>query len=342
MKLPRLKHLLLLVFAVAAVALAWLLWPRPALVSVELELNRLYGSCRPFAYRWTGAPYRPLGNGPCQVPLHTLQMLAGKLDKAERTAGRSARSLQLRGRINLLYGSYDDAVSKYRLALLLDPASSSLQLELGVSFALRAKAEDRALDYEPALEQMLESLQHSRTPETLFDTALLFEEVPLPLQAMDRWQDVIKNEPVPPWRDEAQSRRSKLERKLQAREQRMHDLTDSPASYLAHAEEAQDSIEIVMSEALEKWLPLFHTSPVHRRALERLADELKDKHHDPWLADLLQVPASPAENRALRALSDAWTANLRGEHFRAQVAAAAAEKMFRQLASPAGELRARV
>jgi len=225
MKLPRLKHLLLLVFAVAAVALAWLLWPRPALVSVELELNRLYGSCRPFAYRWTGAPYRPLGNGPCQVPLHTLQMLAGKLDKAERTAGRSARSLQLRGRINLLYGSYDDAVSKYRLALLLDPASSSLQLELGVSFALRAKAEDRALDYEPALEQMLESLQHSRTPETLFDTALLFEEVPLPLQAMDRWQDVIKNEPVPPWRDEAQSRRSKLERKLQAREQRMHDLT---------------------------------------------------------------------------------------------------------------------
>ena len=55
-----------------------------------------------------------------------------------------------------------------------------------MAFALRAKAEDRALDYASALEQVLESSKRRQTPESLFDSALLFEEAQLRLQALDR------------------------------------------------------------------------------------------------------------------------------------------------------------
>jgi CHAT domain-containing protein/tetratricopeptide (TPR) repeat protein len=340
MRIRKLPTAIFLISIALLTSAAWLLRQRSSFASIEAEINRIYGSCRPFPYRWSGAPYRPLKNPPCQPDQRALEILTGKIDAAERNAGRSARSLQLSGRLNLLHGDYDDAVTKYRLAMLLDPGNSALQLELGIGFALRAKAEDRALDFESALEQVLGSQQLQGSPEVLFDSALLFEMAQMPLQAVDRWSQAAASETVSAWGIEDQERRVELMKTLQTREQRMRALTDSPASYLAHADDAKGSIELVMSEALENWIT--RGSSLHRQALERLATELREKHHDPWLTDLLRIPDSPVGKRALQELSDAWVANLRGEHLRAGTSAASAEELFHKLENPAGELRAHV
>ena len=55
----------------------------------------------------------------------------------------------------------------------------------------------------------------------------------------------------------------------------MHDLTDSPASYLAHAEEVAGSIELVMGEALENWLSATAVRRLQRRRWKGLPRNLK-------------------------------------------------------------------
>src|SRR5689334_18060187 len=343
---------ILLVFAcvtLCSAVLAWKAWPHFLLRSAEHRLNYLYELHRPFSYRWLGAPY---GLAPSQTNqnderlalLPSAQKLPQELSdkvesdiakarkevlKAEEFLGRTSKSSQLLGRIGLLIGaynlqklactktpectSYNEAVAKYKLALLLQPSDPSLQLELGISYALRARAEGRALDYESALEWMLESSGNISTPECVFDSALLFEEVPLLHQARDSWKKAIATETSANWSKEALQRLIGLEKALQDRERRIHGLTDSPISYLAHAKEAQGSVELVIGEALANWLPLLHSSADHQRALEHLASQLKDQYNDPWLADLLQLPKSSTGERALRALSASWNANQKGE-----------------------------
>jgi CHAT domain-containing protein len=336
---------LLQLLAVLAIAgSATLLWHQRWRIScylVERELNGIYRDCRPFPYRWADAPYSPVRDAPLdEFAEKKIGVLTGKINEVEQANGKTARSLRLRGRLLLLHGNYDNAISNYRLAMHLDASDPSLQLESGIAFALRARAEDRALDYASALEQVLESSKRQQTPESLFDLALLFEEAQLRLQALDLWK-AAQAEPVAEWRREAQKRHEQLHDAEEARERRIHDLTDSPTSYLAHAEATGGSIELVLGEALESWLST-DGSEITKNALENLAMELEKRHHDPWLRDLLKVRSRPGGQAALRRLSEAWTANQQGEHLRAGTAASAAEGMFEQLGSSAGVLRARL
>lgn len=338
-------RVLQLLTAVLIAGIATLIWHQRWQIScylVERELNAIYRDYRPFHYRWIDAPYGPMTDAPLDKSAITkLGVLTGKIDAIEQATGKNARSLRLRGRLLLLYGNYDDAVSKYRLAMHLDESDPSLHLESGIALALRARAEDRALDYASALEQVLESSNRRQTPESLFNSALLFEEAQLPLQALDLWDRTARTEPAANWRKEAEQRHEQLQNAEKARERRIHDLTNSPASYLAHAAEAGGSIELVMGEALENWLST-NSSEITENALQNLAREVEKQHNDPWLRDLLQVRSRPGGQKAVQKLSEAWTANQRGEHLRAGEAASAAESMFEQLGNPAGILRARL
>jgi CHAT domain-containing protein len=337
----RVLKLLIVIVTVGSAVLIWHQCRQISYYLIERELNTIYREHRPFPYRWPDAPYGPMDSAPPEEFAHELGVLTSKIDAIEQANGKNVRSLRLRGRLLLLHGNYDDAISKYKLAMHLDASDPSLQLESGIAFALRAKAEDRALDYASALEQILESSRRHQTPESLFDSALLFEEAQLRLQALDLWK-AAQAEPAATWRKEAAQRYEQLKYAEKARERRIRDLTDSPVSYLAHAEEAGGSIELVMGEALEKWLSTDSRSEVSEKALERLARELKERYHDPWLRDLLKVRSRSGGQEALQKLSEAWRANLEGKHLRAGKAALAAERMFKKLGNPAGRLRARV
>jgi CHAT domain-containing protein/tetratricopeptide (TPR) repeat protein len=312
------------------------------LAAVESQINECYRAYRPFPYRWSGAPYSPLSPGMHQIPEKQLRLLLGQIERVERSFGRNARSIKLKARINLVGGKYDTALHAYHLAALLAPDDSNVHLEIGIAFALRAKAEGRALDYEHSLETILQAEQHSHTSEILFDVALLFEEVPLPQQAVEQWQTVISTEPSSKWQWEAERRLARLRPWLQRRADRVHGLTMSPTSYLKHTNDVQGAEELVAETALENWLPVANSLADARTALTHLAEKLKAEHHDEWLIDLLKTRHSRDAVAALQALSESLKANSKGNHVRAEKLATIAERLFRRLHNPAGILRSRL
>ena len=152
-------------FLILASILLWRAWPRVLLWSVESNLNHAYREHRPFLYRWQGAPSSAVTTPAGHVVPNALGKELAKLRRVEASLGPTARSLQLRARADLLAGQYNEAVSSYRLSRLLSPDDPGLQLELGIAYALRAKSEARPLDYEPALEAMLEASRRTQSSE---------------------------------------------------------------------------------------------------------------------------------------------------------------------------------
>jgi CHAT domain-containing protein len=333
----------LVAIALAASFAVWKYLPWFFLQRAERALNDLTRSDRPFSWRWAGA--LP-GNGPSEparrIEPERLRPILSDIQRADAWNGRTAHSLQLRARTALLTGDPDRAIGQYELAKSLARNPGELDLELGIAFALRAKLEHRALDYEHALEYLLAADRHSRSPETLFDTALLFEEIPLPSQAADRWREVAGAERQPRWREEAARHLADAELKSISRDRRIRELTSSPESYVEHADSANESLEIVLDTALSNWLPRLNQSASARHAVERLARELHDTRHDIWLTELLRGGRHKEMAGPLHALSDSWRANSRGNHIQAEENADVAERGFLALANPAGAMRARL
>jgi len=310
--------------------------PEQQLANVERNLNEIYKTYRPFPYRWPGAPYS--AHGYQQVDKELIGRELNTIQIAETSLGRSSHTLRLLGRANLLKGAYDEAAQNYRAATIRSPDDPDLPLELSISFALRAETEGRALDYERALETILSIEHRSLSPEVFFDTALLFEKIPLPRQAIEKWQVSINHESSPSWSKEAQEELTRLKNSMDRRERRLHDITASPSSYLAHAKQAENSLEVVVSEALENWLPRLYDSAEVRGALTELALAVEGRHKDPWLIDLLKVEGSPDARAGFEDLSESAAANARGEHIRALHLAKKAEKLFSKLKNSSGEL----
>lgn len=329
--------------ALATAFAVWAYLPAFLLGRAEGALNDLSRRERPFSWRWPGVLSGNAASQPARwIEPERLRPILTDIQRAEARLGRTSHTLQLRARAALLAGDPERAIGHYELAKLLTQDPRELEMELGIAFALRAKSEQRALDYEHALECLLAADRESRSPETLFNMALLFEEIPLPSQAADRWREVLASERQPHWRVEAARHLEAVESIFTARDLRIRDLTVSPESYLAHAESATESLEIVVDTAVSYWLPCLNKSPAVGRALERLARELRIARRDIWLSDLLGGGRRQEIAGPLQALSDAWQANSSGNHIKAAENAEAAERGFLALANPAGAMRARL
>jgi CHAT domain-containing protein len=331
--------------------IAWLVWPKYLIWSATNTLNGLYIRYRPFPYRWVGAGFSAItvqesAPGCTAVPEDKLAESQLKIAQAEKRSGQTSQSLQQLGRIDLLLCMPSEAIQKYKLALLLEPDNSSLNLELGVAFALDASMDpdlkrQGALDYEGALEGVLRSARQNQSPETLFDSALLFEEAQLPNQAQERWAQAEKLEHDAKWRAEDQARLAGLERRIGERKQRIINLTTSPESFLAHGNDSSGD-ELALGAAVEHWLPEMRDSPASTPALARLGSMLLSDHHDRWLLDVMRTKASSRAIDAFRNLALAVSSNIKGEHIRAADFAHKAENQFLQSRNIAGVLRARL
>jgi len=321
----------------------WWLWPHFLLSLADRELNRIYKLERPFVYRWAGAPHGKLEEQSHSI---TASHLSFALKCIKAAAARfeqtNTKALQLWGRAALLSGSYDEAIAKERLAALIEPENPDLKMDLGIAFALRARFEHRPLDYEFALEQMLQSVHISSRPEFLFSSAYLMEEFSIPSQAAQTWNEMLVKERDRNWITEAQQRLLKLQTSMAEREQRMQELTKASPDFVPARRYEAGSSEAFLSEAIEHWLPVADKSPAAQRALTSLAAFLKHKNDDPWLLDLLAIPQSPLRAEAFQQLSTAWASNLDGNHIRAGLAASKAESLFQQLGNQAGILRSQV
>jgi CHAT domain-containing protein len=338
-------------FVAMACVIAWYVWPALLLRAASQELDQRYAQFRPFSYRWVGAPLattQRLNEENCKaIPDEKLAHALLGIARAEKRSGRTARSLQLAGRASLLLCDPAEAIPKYKLALLLEPDNPSLNLELGIAFALDADKDpqlDRegALDYEAALEFVLRAGRHTHSSELLFDSGLLFEAAQLPNQALEFWAQAEQAESSPQWRAETNNRLAELDRRIQGRQQRMSALTGSPDSFLAHPEEAHEGAELALGAAIETWLPQMYDSRVSKLALERLGSILSSDHHDRWLQDVLKTKPSNKARDAFRNLALSADANLKGEHLRAAALAQNAEEAFIATNNIAGMLRTRI
>lgn len=307
----------------------------------QRELNRLYRERRPFAYRWPGAAAGGPITNECQIPLEATRWAAAAIDKAERKSGQTLEVLQLSGRLALLQGRFEDALASYRRALYLSHDNTEIELELGITYAVRAKCERWPVDYESAIEHMLTAEEASRSSAVVFDIAVLFADIGLPHASLEHWQSVVKVESSSEWRQEGYLRLAEVQRGLTTWNLRLHHISQSPISYLAHINEADGSIEVVLTAAVQDWLPMVHRDPATDTALTQLALALHQSG-DLWLADLLKIPATPTGARGLGLLADASRANNAGEHVRAAKAALQAEKAFHEVGNIAGILRSRI
>src|ERR1700742_338304 len=166
----------LIIFLSVIGLILFLTWPYFVLWSAARNINKLYASHRPFAYRWTDAPYCPL-QPQTQKDTEQLQSdldsLTTQILKVEDHFPLNPRPLQLLGRIYLLNSQLDTvslnkAISQYRSATLMSPDDPQLKLELGIALALQAKNDSQPLEYEAALQQMLVASRHMTNAEAFF------------------------------------------------------------------------------------------------------------------------------------------------------------------------------
>jgi CHAT domain-containing protein/tetratricopeptide (TPR) repeat protein len=331
---------------------AWWIWPHYLLRSAAATIDELYAGNRPFPYRWNGAKLaaaaKQQGSSGCvAVSEANINKPRLRVAEAEKHIGATVRSFQLWGRIDLLLCQPKDAITKYKLALLLQPDDPSLNLELGIAFAVDAGMDPRlehegALDYEDALEATLRSGKQNQSAEFLFDSALLFQEARLPRQAEKQWEQAAQAERSPAWRREDLARRVELLGLIEKRRQKMEEFTSSPAEFLVHRDEAREGAELALGTAVESWLPEMNDSAASRQALKELGSTLLSYHHDRWLLDVMEARPFPRMKEAFNDLAEAVRYNVKGEHLRAAAFAHEAETLFRRSNNTAGELRARI
>ena len=249
--------------------------------------------------------------------------------------------MRLQGRAGLLSCQPEQSIEKYKRAILAKPEDADLQLELGIAFALNANGTN-PLEYEGALEHMLKADQKSKTPESLYDSALLFQQMQLPIQARERWSEATAAESIPEWKKESNQQLEASQNFLLARERRVTALS-SPISYLVAGEsEQKEGEELALDIATRKWVDQIWQSPDAKRAVQHLGFLLLRDHHDDWLRDLLRINFLPEAQTALMRLAEAARLNLKGEHRHAADAARSAEEIFERFHNPAGALRARL
>jgi CHAT domain-containing protein len=323
-------------FSARALQGYWLLY------SATIQSNRLYGSYRPFLYRWSGALYgRARATNACTpVPQQAIDGLELKRLRAERILGQSSRTFQLLGREALLGCQAEDSINQYKQAIQRDANNPDLQLELGIANAIRANP-DRALDYEDALEHILRA-DTKRSPEFLFDSALLFQEMRLQIQAGERWAEADLKESAPLWKKETNQEATAARDFLQARKQRISKLS-SPVWFVASTErEKQQGEELALESAITDWLPQLDRSAEAFRATQELSRMLLRDHQDRWLVDLLRARNSQENSQGLILLAQSLQSNFNGEHIHAAASARDSQEDFKKSGNMAGVLRAQL
>lgn len=355
-----------LAFALAGLAAAVMAgWLGVSLLhssSAEELLAQAYTEHRTLEVRIPGAKYAPMrveraasGSSLDKSP---------SLLKAEALIGENLRKspndpawLQAKARADLLDGNYESAINSLRRALETQPDDPHLLTDLGAAYFVRAESTDHAIDYGNAIESLSKALGKSPDdPITLFNRALSCERMFLYTQAADDWEHYLRVDPHGEWAENARANLLRVKQKLAEREKRTAAPLLSPSEFSAAIDANRDQAiamldqraERYLETATQSWLPLAYgngdgaqATPVEaRRALEYLAEILKSRHDDPWLADFLQSPADPSEREALRALFASDEALHSGRYGLSVELAQKSMRGFHHARNQAGKLRA--
>jgi tetratricopeptide (TPR) repeat protein len=123
-------------------------------------------------------------------------------------------ALALRGRAEMLAWNPDEAVTAFTRALDQRKQDARLMAELGIAYALRAEASQRAVDYNYAIEYLERALQANPTDvQAAFNRAIIYERLYLYDKAIEEWRRYLTHEKDAGWAEEARGRLRKIEQK---------------------------------------------------------------------------------------------------------------------------------
>jgi CHAT domain-containing protein/tetratricopeptide (TPR) repeat protein len=331
--------------------------------SAQRLLAQAYTERRTMEMRIPGAQYAPLRveRGDARSNLDKPESLL----RAEALIGQKLVQhpndptwLQYKARADLLDGNYEAAIKSLNRALDTYPNSPSLLTDMGSALFLQAEGTNSDGNATQWFSQALTLSPHD--PVALYNRAIASEKTHLYLQAVDDWKNYLVVDSKSSWANEARERLAQIQRKLQRKQLSAVKPLLGPASLVDVLTSRQSEGEIEIDQRIEQylenaiidWLPDAFPG-THRnsnpqvkedsqRALVLLADILVRRHHDRWLADLLQLPHSNSFAIGSRYLSSAVQANAEGDPDTALFLARSAHHWFGRAKSRPGELRAQL
>jgi tetratricopeptide (TPR) repeat protein len=212
---PKWRAVAVALLLVAVGVGAWSLFFRVSEVDKGMiALNDAYRKQRPLEARITGLSYAPFmnsrGNAQSDVDYRARDLsVILLLDAASKE--QSAKALHAAGRLYMAQKEFDKAILQFQEALKSSPNDAQLHADLGAAMLEQAKLlRDRNEDGK-VMDKLLESQQHldealrlnHSLPEASFNKALCLEEMLMPGQAREAWQNYLKLDPNSKWADEA-------------------------------------------------------------------------------------------------------------------------------------------
>ncbi len=315
-----------------------------------------YARSRPLELRIHGAPYVPFtpisAEGSGRVSYSVALLEAEALLSARGTSPNPSRSeLSQRGRLSLLEGNYERAISSFQQALAQDPNEPALLSDLAAAYYGRAKTANRFEDYGRAFE--LESKVLDAEPDNvaaIFNRALTAERLFLFQQSTLGWERYLELDSSSEWATEAQQSRDRVRRRVSE-----HDAATSQPlfTFREFAEKVsspdgrgwdavEPRIEDYLDVAVKSWLPTAFSSGndedsvAAKRSLHLLGRELEQVHGDRWLQDLLASPRGSAITDAITALSQSFKDSDNQDFASATANAQSAEVSFKAAGNKAG------
>ena len=329
---------------------AWMEWAGrmgPLMSDPARLLAAAYTEQRPFAYRIPGAAYAAVSLERGTASSRPLPMAEAEpvIRRALKNNPDSATWLELSARMQMLEHDPETALATLQRALEQQPDDPGLLAGIGMAYALRGDAQNRALDYGYAIDSLQRSLlKRPDVPEVVFNLALVFEKMNSLENSIAMWQRYLQLDRRSAWTGEAQQHLNDLEQKKKSRQTAMDRVSDKSPEPLARALDAGEPVEPegYLEVAITEWLPRRWENPGYEHALSGLARLLEERHHDRWLRDMLAVSRSDGAARGLRALADAVRANLSDDWESALKNAVQAGEPSRLGASEAATVRAQL
>ena len=252
-----------------------------------------------------------------------------------------ARSLiALQARIYMLRRQWDSAVDTARMSYEAEPNGS--ELDLGTAYLARGLAQRRPRDLQLAIEHFGEALaRNPNDPVGLFNRAIAFEKLFLLRRAEADSEAYLKVDASSGWAEEARERLGRIQQSLASWKKRLDLFRGSEEEYLKNHRSVPP--EILLDSAITEWLPRLmdpdaRRSSTARQALGLLAQQLAERHKDPWLSELL---AKPEPVGGISALASAVNANRTANYDAGLRHARTARRLFETHSNVAGTARAR-
>lgn len=210
-------------------------------LSYRMTEGRLSGG---FAHKPFAERLREEGRSPLKFKAVVSRV---RSEASERHAG---------GIASLLAGDHDRAVATLDYLARTERPDPAVLSDLSVAYHLRASVRNHVADHAAALDAAERAWQLRKTRETAWNRAIALAAFHVSVPARHAWEDVLRLERDPAWRQEAQQRKAALETQTEAAEwRRLHSRLqhDASARDMAVRRFPSRALDYVENELLPRW-----------------------------------------------------------------------------------------